>query len=184
MEGSWMTKYVRSYALWGSSIFVALLLGGCQPQQQVRSEYSMGERAQVGQLTYSVIESAWRTELGDSFKVRTPEQRFLLIKLSVTNGTGKDISVPLLTLEGTNGQMYREIADGNGVDNWFGLLRTINQGQTQQGNILFDVPLTSYKLRVPDINDTGFDTYASIQIPLRMDAEVPIQTPINPDVLK
>lgn len=178
-----MTKHFRSYTLWGSTVFVVLLLGGCQAQRPVR-EYSMGERVRVGELTYSVVESAWRTQLGDSFKVRTPEQRFLLIKLSVTNGTGKDVSVPLLTLEGTNGQTYREIPDGNGVDNWFGLLRTISQGQTQQGNILFDVPLTSYRLRVPEINDTGFDTYASIQIPLRMDAEVPIQPAINPDTLK
>jgi len=179
-----MTKYFCRYALGGSTAVVVLLLGGCQAQRQVRSEYSMGERVAVGPMTYSVVESAWRTQLGDSFKVRTPEQRFLLIKLSVTNATGKDVSIPLLTLEGTNGQTYREIADGNGVDNWFGLLRTISNGQTQQGNILFDVPLTSYKLRVPDINDTGFDAYASIQIPLRMDAEVPIQTPINPDALK
>jgi len=179
-----MTKPFFRCALAGSTALLFLLLGGCQEQRQVRSEYSMGERVLVGQLTYSVVESAWRTQLGDSFKVRTPEGRFLLIKLSVTNGTGKDVSVPLLTLEGTNGQTYREIADGNGVDNWFGLLRTISPGQTQQGNILFDVPLTSYKLRVPDINDTGFDAYASIQIPLRMDAEVPISTPINPDAVK
>jgi len=179
-----MTKQFFRCALAGSTALLFLLLGGCQEQRQVRSEYSMGERVLVGQLTYSVVESAWRTQLGDSFKVRTPEGRFLLIKLSVTNGTGKDVSVPLLTLEGTNGQTYREIADGNGVDNWFGLLRTISPGKTQQGNILFDVPLTSYKLRVPDINDTGFDAYASIQIPLRMDAEVPISTPINPDAVK
>jgi len=179
-----MTKQFFRCALAGSTALLFLLLGGCQEQRQVRSEYSMGERVLVGQLTYSVVESAWRTQLGDSFKVRTPEGRFLLIKLSVTNGTGKDVSVPLLTLEGTNGQTYREIADGNGVDNWFGLLRTISPGQTQQGNILFDVPLTSYKLSVPDINDTGFDAYASIQIPLRMDAEVPISTPINPDAVR
>jgi len=176
-----MTKQYFRCALGGSTALLFLLLGGCHEQRQVSREYSMGERVAVGSMTYSVVESTWRTQLGDSFKVRTPEQRFLLIKLSVTNGTSKDVSLPLLTLEGTNGQTYREIADGNGVDNWFGLLRTISPGQTQQGNILFDVPLTSYKLRVPDINDTGFDAYSSIQIPLRMDAEVPIQTP---DALK
>ncbi|MBZ5678181.1 MAG: DUF4352 domain-containing protein [Acidobacteriia bacterium] len=179
-----MMKQFYRCALWGSAALLAMLLGGCQQQKQLRSDFSMGERVPVGQMTYSVVESTWRTQLGESFKIRTPEQRFLLIRVSVTNGTGKDVSIPLLTLEGHDGQTYREIADGEGVDNWFGLIRTLGPGQTQQGNVLFDVPLTSYKLRVPDINDTGFEGYASVQIPLRMDPDVPIQAPINPDVLK
>jgi len=138
----------------------------------------------VGQITYSVIETTWKTQLGESFKARTPEQRFLLIRISVTNGTGKDVSIPLLTLEGPNGQTYRELANGDGVDNWFGVLRTISPGQTQQGNVVFDAPLTSFKLRMPDLNESGFDGYASVQIPLRMDPDLPIQSPINPDSLK
>ncbi|MBZ5633961.1 MAG: DUF4352 domain-containing protein [Acidobacteriia bacterium] len=179
-----MIKQSCRRLLWGSAIPFVLFLGGCQRQEQTRTEYSMGERVPIGQMTYSVVESTWRTQLGESFRVRTPEQRFLLLRISVTNGTGKDASIPLLTLEGTNGQTYRELAEGAGVDNWFGLLRTISPGQTQQGNVLFDVPLTSYKLRVPDIGDTGFETYASVQIPLQLNSDVPIASPINPDNLK
>jgi hypothetical protein len=144
----------------------------------------MGERIRIGEITYSVVESAWRTQLGESFKVRTPEQRFLLIKISVTNGTGQDISIPLLTLEGANGQTYQESSNGEGVDSWFGLLRTISPGQTQQGNIVFDVPLTSYKLRLPDVADAGLERYVSVQIPLQLNPDLPIQTPIAPDSLK
>jgi Domain of unknown function (DUF4352) len=145
----------------------------------------MGERVPVGQMTYNVIESAWKTQLGESFRVRTPEQRFLLIKLSVTNGTGKDVSIPLLTLEGTNGQTYRELDNGESVDNWFGLLRTVSPGETQQGNILFDVPLTSYKLRIPDIADPELEKYVSVQIPLQLDSDLPpIQSPLSPGSLK
>lgn len=179
-----MIRQFCRFSLAGSAALLVLFLGGCQTAQKARSDYSMGERVPVGQMTYSVIESAWRTQLGESFKIRTPENRFLIIKVSVTNGTGKDVSIPLLTLEGNNGQTFREIADGQGVDNWFGLLRTISPGQTQQGNVLFDVPLTSFKLRVPDVNETGFEGYASVQIPLRLDSEMPIQSPINPDDLK
>ena len=179
-----MTKPFRWCTLAGFMALFVLTLGGCGKQQQPRSEFAMGERVPIGQLTYSVIETAWKTQLGESFKVRNPEQRFLLIKISVTNGTGKDVSIPLLTLEGTNGQTYRELPDGDGVENWFGLLRTLSPGQTQQGNLVFDVPLTSYKLRVPDINDSGFEGFASVQIPLRMDADLPIQSPINPESLK
>jgi hypothetical protein len=179
-----MIQPLRRCVLAGSAFLFVLFLEGCQKAQESRAQFAMGERVPVGQMTYSVIESAWRTQLGESFKIRTPEQRFLLVKISVTNGTGKDVSIPLLTLEGNNGQMYREIADGEGVDNWFGLLRTISPGQTQQGNVLFDVPLTSFKLRVPDINETGFEGYAVVDIPLRMDSDLPIQSPINPDALK
>ena len=179
-----MTKQFYLRALWSSASIFAIVLSGCQQQKQQRTDFTMGERIPVGQLTYSVVESNWRTQLGESFKIRTPEQRFLLIRLSVTNGTGKDVSIPLLTLEGNNGQTYREIADGAGVDNWFGLIRTITPGQTQQGNVLFDVPLTSYQLRLPEIDETGFEKYVSVQIPLRMDPEVPVQSPINPDILK
>jgi hypothetical protein len=144
----------------------------------------MGENVSVGQMTYVVVESAWRNQLGESFRVRTPEQRFLLIKLSVTNGTGQDVSIPLLTLEGPTGQTYRESASGEGVENWFGVLRTISPGQNQQGNLLFDVPLTSYKLRVPDIADAGLERHVAVQIPLQIDSDVPIQSPIDPQSLK
>jgi len=144
----------------------------------------MGDRVPVGQMTYSVVESEWKTQLGESFKVRSPENRFLLIRISVTNGTGTDASIPLFTLEASNGQTYRELSNGEGVVNWFGLLRTISPGQTQQGAILFDVPLTSFKLRVPDIADPGLERYVTVQIPLRLDSDVPIQSPISPDSLK
>ena len=164
--------------------FAALFLFGCQQSKRTRTDYSMGERIPVGQLTYSIVESTWRTQLGESFRVRSPEQRFLLIKISVTNGTGQDVSIPLLALEGTKGQMYRELANGEGVESWFGLLRTLSPGQTQQGNIVFDVPLTSYKLRLPDIADPGFERYVSVQIPLRMDSDLPLPSPISPDSLK
>jgi hypothetical protein len=76
------------------------------------------------------------------------------------------------------------LANGEGVENWFGLLRTISPGETQQGNVVFDVPLTSYKLRVPDIADAGLERYVAVVIPLRIDADLPIQSPIAPDNLK
>jgi len=144
----------------------------------------MGENVPVGQVTYVVVDSAWRNQLGQAFKARSPEQRFLLLKLSVTNGTGQNIAIPLLTLEGSNGQSYREVANGEGVDNWFGLLRTLSPGENQQGNILFDVPLTSYKLQIPDVADPSLEKFVSVQIPLRLDADAPIQSPIAPGSLR
>ena len=162
----------------------ALFFTACQKGPATGTQFSMGDRVPVGQMTYSVVESEWKTQLGESFKVRSPENRFLLIRISVTNGTGTDASIPLFTLEASNGQTYRELSNGEGVVNWFGLLRTISPGQTQQGAILFDVPLTSFKLRVTDVADPGLEKYVTVQIPLRLDADVPIQSPISPDSLK
>jgi len=172
--------------LWWSALLCsgALFFTACQKAPVTGTQFSMGDRVPVGQMTYSVVESEWKTQLGESFKVRSPENRFLLIRISVTNGTGTDASIPLFTLEASNGQTYRELSNGEGVVNWFGLLRTISPGQTQQGAILFDVPLTSYKLRVPDIADPGLERYVTVQIPLRLDSDVPIQSPISPDSLK
>jgi len=124
-----------------------------------------------------VVETEWSTQLGQGFKIRSPERRFLLITLSVTNGGGADVSIPLLNLEGPDGQTYQELANGEGVANWFGLLRTISPAETQQGRILFDVPLTSYKLRVPS-GDLSSDRAAWVQIPLRMDTDTQVQAPI------
>ena len=80
----------------------------------------MGERVVIGPLTYNVVETAWRSQLGEGFKLRLPHQRFLLITISVTNGGGKEVSVPLFTLENQNGQTFQESDNGEGVDNWFG----------------------------------------------------------------
>jgi Domain of unknown function (DUF4352) len=176
-----MTKKLWLCALLCSS---ALFFTACQKAPVAGTQFAMGEPVRVGQMTYSVVESEWKTQLGESFKVRSPENRFFLIKISITNGTGQDASIPLFTLEASNGQTYRELSNGEGVVNWFGLLRMISPGQTQQGAILFDVPLTSFKLRVPDIADPGLERYVTVQIPLRLESDIPIQSPISPDSLK
>jgi hypothetical protein len=100
-----------------------------------------------------------------------PNQRFLTITISVTNGGGRDVSVPLLTLQNSNGETFRESEDGQGVDNWFGILRTIAPAQTQQGRIVFDVPLSSYKLRLSDGGSAGSEKYAMVAIPMRIETD-------------
>ncbi len=169
-------------AWWFTPTLLALAaLSGCGSRQNsTRINYEMGDKVSVGPLTYNVIETSWRSQLGNEFKLRLPEQRFLMITLSVTNGGGREVAVPLLTLEGANGQTYLEADNGEGVDNWFGILRTLAPAQTQQGRILFDVPLGSYKLRVSDGGPAGSEKYSWVAIPLRMDTETTIPSP-NPE---
>ena len=100
-----------------------------------------------------------------------------MITISVTNGGGHEISVPLLSLEGANGQSIMELDNGEGVDHWFGVLRNLSPAQTQQGRLLFDVPLSSYKLRVTDGGEAGSEKYAWVEIPLRMESDSGVETP-------
>jgi len=143
----------------------------------VQSEYPLGEKVPVGPLTYTVVETTWRSQLGQTLNIRAPQKRFLLITISVTNGGGHEISVPLLQLEDANGKTYSESDNGEGVDNWFGILRTLRPAETQQGRLLFDVPLTSFKLRLTDGGEPGTEKYAWVQIPLRMDIDSTVQSP-------
>jgi hypothetical protein len=174
-----MCKRVLFFTYIISVLAASLLLGGCGGGKDFapKLEYSMGEKIPLGPLTYNVIETAWRSQLGSEFKVRIPQQRFLLISISATNGGGKEVSVPLLTLENQNGETFREVESGEGVDGWFGLLRNISPAQTQQGRIVFDVPLSSYRLRLTDGGDPTTEKYAWVKIDLHMDPDMNVETP-------
>jgi hypothetical protein len=156
---------------------VSLLASGCRNLVATRAEYQMGDKVPAGPLTYTVVEKVWRSQLGEMFQTRTPENRFLLITLSATNGNSGEVSVPLLQLEAPDGKLYREIENGEGVDNWFGLLRTLAPSQTQQGRILFDVPLSSYRLRLSD-GDSASGHYTYVQIPLQIDDDTAPASPV------
>jgi hypothetical protein len=170
-----MTIQARTAA--GGILFLAGLLVGCSHSEPKPSESSMGEKVTLGPLTYTVIDSSWHSQLGDVFSIRPAQQRFLILTVSVTNGGGSDVSIPLLNLENSEGKIFVESDNGEHVDNWFGLLRNISPAQTQQGRILFDVPLTSYRLRLTDGAGPGEEKYGWVSIPLRMDVDTDVPTP-------
>lgn len=172
-------KRVPLDLLWlaGLSLVGGLLLTGCSRQNSVQINFQMGDRITAGPVAYNVIQTVWRTQLGDIFKTRVPENRFLMITLSATNGGGQEVSVPLLTLEGDNGKEYHELENGDGIDNWFGLIRTLSPAETRRGNIVFDVPLTSYRLRLTDGGEPGTEKFVWVDIPLRIDTDTSIEVP-------
>jgi len=153
------------------------LLPGCRNLAATHAEYQMGDKVPAGPLTYNVVEKVWRSQLGESFQMRMPENRFLLITLAAANGGSGEVSLPLLQLEASDGKIYKEVETGEGVENWFGLVRTLPPGQTQQGVILFDVPLASYRLRLSD-GDSATGRYTYVQIPLQIDDEPPPASPV------
>jgi len=161
----------------GSILILSGLLAGCSHGDPLPPEVSMGEKVTLGPLSYTVIDSSWPNQLGDAFRIRSAQQRFLVLKLSVTNGGGSDVSIPLLHLESSDGRDFVESDNGEGVDEWMGLLRNIKPAQTQEGRILFDVPLSSYKLRLTDGGGPGAEKYGWVTVPLRMDVDSDVQTP-------
>jgi hypothetical protein len=105
------------------------------------------------------------------FKVRVPDHRYLLISLSATNNGGSPVAVPFLTLEGSNREEFHELQNGDGVDDWFGLLREIAPGETRVGNLVFDVPLATYRLRLTNGGEPGSEKLVWVDIPLRIDTD-------------
>lgn len=131
--------------------------------------YQMGSKARVGALTYSVVDTSWKEALETPNGPRLPKRRFLILNISVANGGGAETAVPLLTLIDQNKREYREEEHGDGLTSWLGLLRTIDPGKTDQGQVLFDVPAGSYQLRVTSGGDPETEVAALIDIPLRVD---------------
>ena len=160
------------------TVAAGLPLAGCKKQGTDQIDFKMGERATATPMTYNVVQTTWRTQLGDIFKVRVPERRFLLITLSATNGGGHPVSVPFLTLEGPNREEYKELDNGDGIDNWFGLLREFTPGETRTGNIVFDVPLASYRLRLTNGGEPGSERLVWVDIPLRIDTDTGVTAPL------
>jgi hypothetical protein len=156
----------------------AFPLAGCKKATSEQIDFQMGERVTATPMIYNVVQTVWRTQLGDLFKVRVPDHRYLLITLSATNGGGKPVSVPFFTLEGANREEYKELETGDGIDNWFGLLREIAPAETRQGNIAFDVPLASYRLRLTDGGEPGSERFVWVEIPLRMETDTGIASPM------
>ena len=157
---------------------LSLPLAGCKKATSEQINFQMGERATDAPLIYNVVQTVWRTQFGDLFKVRVPDHRYLLITLSATNSGGRPVSVPFFTLEGANREEYKEVENGDGIDNWFGLLREIAPAETRQGNIAFDVPLASYRLRLTDGGEPGSEKFIWVEIPLRMDTDAGTATPL------
>ena len=152
-----------------ASILLVTAAACTQPKAPPRV-FAMGERAEAGTLVYNVLESSWKTQLGEGVQVRVPQNRFLLLRLSVTNGGASAVSAPPTTLVSTSGAEYPELTDGEGVEDWLGVLRPLKPTETLFGWVLFDAPRGECQLRV---SDDAFDPadakLAMIQIPLRLE---------------
>lgn len=153
-------------AAFGSALSLIALFSACKVpgKEGPVGTFNIGERAQVGPLIYSVIDSQWMVSIGEGASQRVPKDRYLVVNLSVVNSGGKeDQNIPSFALIDDAGQTFNEIDDGSGVPHWLGTIRTVRPADSLEGNILFDAPPKHYKLKV---SEEGQNRYAYIDLPL------------------
>lgn len=154
-------------------VLAVLGCAGCGLRKNAAEEArlnTMGAPVTVGALTYTVVDSQWAESLNGATGQRLPKNRFLMLDLSVTNNSGVEVGVPLLSLVDAGGKEYREEDKGDGLAQWFGLLRTVQPSQTEHGRVLFDVPQAGYKLRLSSGGDVEKESTTFVEIPLRVEA--------------
>jgi len=160
------------FALRHSSILSAVaLLASClscggDPVAPLASVYRMGDRAPAGPVTYVGLTADYRMELPgakDALK-----NRYLVILLSATNGSGEEITLPHTRLIAADGTEIPEITEIEGFPQWMGVLRRVAPSSTEQGYVVFDVPVGAYKLQVSSGGDLEKEQIAQIEIPTKI----------------
>jgi hypothetical protein len=137
-------------------IVAVLALAGCSnsaavdPSKIEARTVPAGEKAEVGHLTYAIVDSQIVPQLGDMSNPRVPKDRFILLQIAVTNSSNVDNPIPAVELVGDDGKSYSELSDGSGVNNWLGVVRHVEPGQTERGEIAFDAPAAHYKVKFTD----------------------------------
>jgi hypothetical protein len=167
-----------SAALLGGAAVCLLLLTGCSAVKSKVDNtvtHPMGNPVPVGSLTYTIVETDWRDTLDGAAGPILPQNRFLLINITVHNKGSREVGVPLLTLIDASGKEYRELNKGEGIPQWLGLLRTVQSSETESGRVAFDVPQGSYKVRVSSGGDVESESAALIDLPY-----VPDMVPSKP----
>jgi hypothetical protein len=170
---------MRRFSVAGVVLLLCALAVGCSSGTFRTSPtvHPMGQPVQVGPLIYTILEAEWSEQLGDPPSVRTPQQRFLEIRLSVTNSGAGPSGVPALRLVDAQGRTYEELSDGEGLREWLGYLRSVKPAQTERGRVLFDVPVGAYRLRLANDADPENEKVALVDIPLQLGSPLPMPAP-------
>src|SRR4051794_5661830 len=68
--------------------------------------FRMGEKIQMGGISYTILETQWKPALTDSGAGRPPKDRYLFVRISATNGGGAVANIPAFTIVGPNDRTY------------------------------------------------------------------------------
>ena len=148
--------------------------------------FKMGEKVQVGGLIYTALESEWKPLLGTIMTPKGPGNRFLIIRMNITNSAGEQRHAPLLSIvtDKEKNDEVMELAEGVELPNWLGILRTLAPAATDDGMIVFEARPGNYLLKVNDGGEPGQEKIAYIEIPLSMGPEGLPQAPAKDTVLQ
>ncbi|HVX66392.1 MAG TPA: DUF4352 domain-containing protein, partial [Bryobacteraceae bacterium] len=131
--------------------------------------YRMGDRAQAGPLVYTVLDTEWLDQLGDGPTARLPQNRFLAVRITVTNGGAATANVPPAILISASGTEYREVEDASPLPEWLGYIRSVNAADTLHGRMLFDAPPGDYQLRLRSgTSDPDRELAITVALPLQL----------------
>lgn len=130
----------------------------------------MGEDIQLGGVVFNVFETDWLEQLPAEGKPpRVPQSKFLTIRLTVVNNANKEVNIPFMRLEDEAGGSVAELDNGEGVDEWWGVLRALPPGgEHQTHRIVFDVRPGNYFLHLSDGGEPDSEKTAVVSIPFRI----------------
>lgn len=133
----------------------------------------MGESVRVGNLSYLVSETGWMDQIGEGVAAKVPKNRFLTVRLSITNGGIRRAVIPGAEVIDSAGKAYPEVSEAPGLEDWFGPFRAVDSSGTEHGLLIFDVPLGAYRLHVSDDADAEQRKTAYILLPYQTPALIP-----------
>lgn len=160
-----MLQPIRAFLLF-SAVCMCLVGTGCSKSKTKALTFPIGEKVQVGKLSYQVLEANWQAEV-PGLK-QTPKNRILQIHVAITNSAPEEIAMPMLRVIDAAGNEIGEITEVDNHPKWLGMIRRVQPALTEEGIVFFDVPVGSYKLEVVDNSIADNEQVAFIEIPANL----------------
>jgi hypothetical protein len=149
---------------------LCLFAAGCSSQGSPGSTkvYQMGERVQAGPLIYNVLDTEWLDQIGDGASARLPRNRFLAVRLSVTNSGAVTSGVPPIAAIDFRGESHDELSDAAGLPEWLGYIRRVQPADTLLGRVVFDLPPAAYQLKLSNDAEPENAIFQMVDLPLQL----------------
>jgi hypothetical protein len=164
--------------LWLILALVAVAaLSGCKSKKRTERPYRMGELMVVGQLRYTIFDAEWREKIGEPPAQRLPRNRYLVVRLAVTNSGGQAVDVPTMQLENASGATFAELSEDVGAADWLGMIRRLKPADTMQGTVVFDAPFGAYRMRLGGSAEVTDETTAVVDIPAQYLPQMEVPSP-------
>lgn len=167
---------LRGRVQWGmlSVVVLAMLFTACGEKSAPVKYGRMGEAMVLGGVEHTVLMAEWRGSIGEGASSRLPNNQFLVLRIALTNETDSPAEIASMRLVAEDGSEYEELADGSGLVDWLGLVRTLSSKENRQGDVLFDAPRSVYKLKLSEHSIDGEEiNVAMVEIPVRVDQMLP-----------